>query len=207
MLETDSSLTWTADLKVGLGIRCVPHKMCHFLKDCNKIFYFGFFCKGRALTKISFWHSYRSFGIMYTQPYLQDSINKPIFDYSQYTRCLPVSKSDLHQSPCRPRECTTQGWLCAAPVWTEHTGTWPNKDSESGLRQQHLPGVAFEGVREVEHFEPIQGLLKIRQGWSSKQTLMELVEQEHWARLLIFLWISNKQRSTKDTGNSFKQHT
>lgn len=52
----------------------------------------------------------------------------------------------------------TQGWLCAAQVWTKHTDTWPNKDSESGLKQQHLPGVVFEGVREVELLETIPEL-------------------------------------------------
>ncbi len=89
---------------------------------------------------------------MCAQPYLED-INKPLFDYSQYIQCLLASTPGIHQSPCLPRERTAQGWLCAAPAWTKHTDTWPNKDSESGLKQQHLPGVAFEGVREVEFLD------------------------------------------------------
>lgn len=62
MLETDSSLTWTADLKVGLGIRCVPHKMCHFLKDCNKIFCLIKFFTLVSSVKGGLWQKYH-FGI------------------------------------------------------------------------------------------------------------------------------------------------
>lgn len=101
-------------------------------------------------------------GCKCTQSYLWDKINEPLFDCWEYMQCLPVSKPDTHQSPCLPRERSAQGWLCAAPTWTKHTDTWPNKDSESGLKQQHLPGVAFEGVREVERLETIPRLLQIR---------------------------------------------
>lgn len=61
----------------------------------------------------------------------------------------PVCKPDIYRSLCQPHEYTVQGRLCTAPAWTKHTDTWPNKDSESGLKQQHLPGVVSQGVREV----------------------------------------------------------
>lgn len=62
----------------------------------------------------------------------------------------------FHQSPSRPRECTTQGWLCGVPAWAQHTGTWPNKDGgESGLRRRLLPVLVCEGVKQEEEEEDV----------------------------------------------------
>lgn len=148
------------------------------------------------ISLLQLWYSYSTTAIscMKSQLNQHDNTNKPLFDYSQYIPCLPASKPDIHQSPCLPCECTAQESLCAAPAWNKHTDTWQNKDSESGLKQQHLPGVAVKGVPvEVELLEMIPRLLKIGRVGSPERMLMKLVEQDCWTGLLVFLWISRRQ--------------
>lgn len=98
-------------------------------------------------------------------------MNKPTLYYWQYTQCLLVSKSDLHQSPCLPRECTTQGWLCTAPVWAKHRHM--TKQRQWVRTQTAAP--PWSDVRGLEGGYAIEGdtrmgRLSIWWGWSFTDT-------------------------------------
>lgn len=93
-------------------------------------------------------------------------------------------KRGFHQSPSRPRECTTQGWLCGVPAWAQHTGTWPNKDGgESGHRRRLLPVLVCEGVKEEEEERRTQFLgtnIANKHDWFSYESATNEEQRSNW---------------------------
>lgn len=121
--------------------------------------------------KIKRLYLYYHFGIPSEHKIDLHNMNKPTLYYSQYTQCLLVSKSDLHQSPCLPRECTTQGWLCTAPVWAKHRHM--TKQRQWVRTQTAAP--PWSDVRGLEGGyatggDTRTGRLSIRRGWRVTDT-------------------------------------